>query len=159
MRLILGIDPGQQGAIAAVDADDLNTLVAVVDMPLAGGEVSVPLLRDVLHGFGPHVYAVAIERVHSMPAQGVSSTFKFGVNYGVCLGVAGSLFPVVHVSPPVWKRRFRLAKDDKDDARRYAIERWPHQAHLLARKKDVGRADAALIGLYHAETAAVPSLL
>lgn len=43
---------------------------------------------------------------------------------------------------------------DKDAARALAIELWPAQAQLFARKKDQGRADAALIALHHARTIA-----
>ena len=130
-------------------------------MPIAGGEVAVPVLRELTAQWAPHVYAVAIERVHSMPGQGVSSSFKFGQSYGTVRGFFGASFQVIHAQPSVWKGHFTLNGKDKDVARARAIERWPAMAHMLARKKDIGRADAALIGLWSAETmpsAAAPVL-
>jgi hypothetical protein len=50
------------------------------------------------------VYAV-IEKVHSMPSQGVSSSFTFGKNYGFlrgCLTAAG--IPFEEVTPQVWMK-------------------------------------------------------
>lgn len=158
MRLILGVDPGATGAIAGLDPDDPDTLHYAEDMPMAGGQIAVPLLRVLVDRIGPeNVAAVVVEAVHSMPKQGVASSFKFGQNYGTLLGYFGALFPVVHVPPTVWKTVLHLNGKDKDVARARAIERWPHQAHLLARKKDIGRADAALIALWHAETLRTPT--
>ena len=150
IRVVLGIDPGGTGAIAVVNLDTL-ALVAVVDMPMAGKEVAVPLLADVAWG-NEQVVGVAIERVHSMPGQGVSSSFEFGRRFGVVEGYFGARYRATLVTPPTWKASFALNGKDKDEARLYAIKRWPDRAAVFARKKDIGRADAALIALHHAQT-------
>jgi crossover junction endodeoxyribonuclease RuvC len=86
-----------------------------------------------------------------MPGQGVSSTFKFGVAYGVAQGViASARIPVYFVSPGKWKRHFGLSAD-KEEARKRALHRWPGRAELFSRKKDHGRAEAALLALYGAD--------
>ena len=42
---------------------------------------------------------VVVEDVHSMPKQGVSSTFNFGVSKGIVIGVfAGNNRPITYVS-------------------------------------------------------------
>jgi len=152
-RVVLGVDPGMKGAIAVIGLDTL-ALAGVVDMPVAGNEVAVPLLRDVtrLEREGATIVGVGIERVASMPEQGVSTMFKFGVNYGIVRGFFEAHWPVALITPPTWKATFTLNGKDKDEARLLAIRRWPNQAGLFARKKDGGRADAALIGLHHAMT-------
>lgn len=153
---MLGIDPGMKGALAAVRLDDLE-LVAVADMPVAGGEIAIPLLSDFmrgLHADGLQVVSVAIERVHSMPRQGVASSFKFGRAFGTAEGFFGAIRPVVLVTPQTWKGTFTLNGKDKDEARLYAIKRWPGMAATFARIKDQDRGDAALIALHHAVTGA-----
>jgi crossover junction endodeoxyribonuclease RuvC len=92
-----------------------------------------------------------VEIVHAMPKQGVSSSFNFGMSYGVALGVIGALkIPVVHVSPTKWKKYFGLSAD-KEEARALAISKWPASLHFR-RKKDNGRAEAGLLALYGAQT-------
>jgi crossover junction endodeoxyribonuclease RuvC len=160
VTLTIGVDPGLTGAIAAVDGEQLCW---VEDMPVAGGQVACALL-DRLYDpkeYGPWqlnwptegAQPIAIEFVHSMPSQGVASTFKFGKAYGTVLGYfTANGHRITHVAPTEWKTTFRLTGKDKDAARLLAIELWPAQAQLFARKKDCGRADAALIALHHART-------
>jgi hypothetical protein len=53
----------------------------------------------------------------------------------------------LYVEPSVWKRRHKLRGKDKEGARQLAAQLFPSAHHLLARKKDHGRAEAALIAL------------
>ena len=117
------------------------------DMPAADGHVSGALLADALEDVTD--LAVAwVEDVHSMPGQGVASTFKFGRSVGVVEGALSALgIPIRWVSPAKWKKAMGLPAD-KGAARRRAIELWPDHAHLFARVKDDGRAEAALIAEY-----------
>jgi hypothetical protein len=50
------------------------------------------------------------------------------------------------VSPLAWKRAVGLTLASKDASWSEAIRRWPGNASLLARVRDDGRAEAALIG-------------
>jgi hypothetical protein len=153
-RAVIGVDPGGTGAIAAVDLETLE-LIGVVDMPMAADEVAVPLLGELpgrLAGLGYVLAAVAIERVGPMPRQGVASSFKFGRRFGGVEGFFGARWPTVLITPTAWKSAARITGKDKDAARLLAIQTWPGSAELFARKKDVGRADAALIARHHAAT-------
>lgn len=146
--ITIGVDPGKTGAIALVDAG--GQLVTVHDMPLAGGIVSPHLLAQLEGWQDDTTFGTAvIEDVHSMPKQGVASSFGFGRSKGVAEGVfAGAGRPLVYVAPSVWKKALKLTAD-KDAARRRAIELWPAKASLFARVKDDGRAEAALIAWWH----------
>lgn len=148
--MIIGIDPGNSGAIAAI-TDGPGKLIDAFDMPVIDKAVSAPVLVDMLralefdHG-APDL--VVIERVASMPKQGVASTFKFGTAYGIAQGVIGGLgWRHTLVTPQAWKKAMGCTSD-KERSRRLAIERWPVRADLFARKKDDGRAEAALLALY-----------
>jgi crossover junction endodeoxyribonuclease RuvC len=153
--LTIGVDPGKEGAIACLQDEDVRW---IIDMPMAGGEIATPLLDQMYDssGFGPWcpvhgVTPVGIERVHSMPKQGVASVFTFGKAYGIMLGYfAANGHRIHHINPGDWKKALHLTGKDKDAARLLAIELWPADAQLFARKKDVGRADAALIALHTA---------
>lgn len=149
MTCILGVDPGISGAIAFYFTEAPDR-VAVEDVPIVGGEISSHLLADRLKSLCPSI--AVIERVSAMPKQGVSSMFNFGVSFGLVRGVVGALnIPLHYVTPTKWKRHFNLPAE-KDAARELAIRLFPACATSFARKKDHGRAEAALIARYGFET-------
>lgn len=149
MRYFIGIDPGATGAIGVVDHH--GAVAYVDDMPLyARYNVQIVdadfRLTFALPGA---FFDAAVERVHSMPGQGVSSTFKFGMMFAGAIALAEQLATAhnpILVTPQTWKKHHGLIGADKDAARILAIEKWPNLAHShLKRKKDCGRADALLI--------------
>lgn len=147
---ILGIDPGLVGGWAVVDTD--GALIAAGDIPVAGSGagtmVSAPLVAAIVNAHGPDV--ACVESVHSMPRQGVASSFKFGRAVGVVEGVIGSIgLRVHHVTPQAWKKYFNLSSD-KEQSRQRAINMWPEKASLFfSRKRDKDRAEAALIAEWY----------
>lgn len=145
---ILGIDPGASGAIAFY-FPSRPELVSAEDVPLAGGEIDAATLARRINQLRPTM--AIIEQVGAMPKQGVSSTFKFGTAYGTVRGVVQALGVPMHlVTPGRWKKHFRLDAD-KEKARALAIRLWPASCHF-ERKKDHGRAEAALLARFGAET-------
>jgi len=143
----MGIDPGASGAIAFY-FPEFPTKVSVVDFSLVDGEINCSALADLIKGHDPQL--VVIEQVHSMPKQGVASTFKFGVAYGMARGVVASLMvPQVYVTPGKWKKFYGLTAE-KEKSRELAIQTWP-ASDAFRRKKDHGRAEAALLALYGAK--------
>ena len=142
---ILGIDPGLSGAISFFFPASPDRVVAE-DTPVVDGRVDVVTLAARIGQMMPS-FAI-IENVHSMPKQGVSSTFKFGMAFGAVQGVVGALsIPHYFVTPQVWKKHFKLSAD-KEEARALALQRFPATGFHFSRKKDQGRAEAALIALY-----------
>ena len=143
--IFAAIDPGAVSAAIAVFCDgspifvdDLRTLNNMVD-----AVAFARALQDM------KVEQAVIENVHSMPGQGVASTFKFGMGTGIIHGVCGALrLPMALVAPTSWKSYFHL-KADKELARELAIRRWPVLHDRLERRKDVNRAEALLIGAYY----------
>ena len=148
---IIGIDPGVSGAVAVLDPD--GRLIKIMDMPAtkeANGRsaTNAPLLASMIAE--THASLAYVELVGPMPKEGVVGAFSFGRCRGVIEGVCGALdVRVVFVTPPVWKRIANIppGKENKDLARTRAIARWPASADLFARKKDQGRAEAALIAV------------
>jgi hypothetical protein len=144
---ILGIDPGLSGAIAFFFPAAPDR-VAAEDMPVVAGEVDAATLAARILQMGP-AFAV-VERVASMPKQGVASTFKFGASYGAVRGVLTALQIRTHlVAPALWKKHFKL-DSDKEKARALALRLFAASPEHFSRKKDHGRAEAALLAVYGA---------
>jgi crossover junction endodeoxyribonuclease RuvC len=148
MTVFLGVDPGVSGAIAFYFPP--QDRVSVYDVPIAGGEIATPVLADIIIAYGHYDMVAWIERVGAMPGNGGASMFNFGRAYGDVRGVIGALkIPTHFVTPQMWKKHFRLTSD-KDQSRALAIRLFPDVADNFKRKKDDGRAEAALIALYGA---------
>jgi crossover junction endodeoxyribonuclease RuvC len=86
-----------------------------------------------------------------MPKQGVASSFSFGHSFGALKqAVASAGLPMVLITPGTWKTIYKLrgGVENKDMSRQRASELFPKFAHLWARKKDEGRAEAVLLAHY-----------
>jgi crossover junction endodeoxyribonuclease RuvC len=166
MRITIGIDPGQSGAIAIL-AD--GEPIQVFDMPVSarktsGQEVSATALVIELRAIlrrseGAHVFA-AIEQVGAMPGNGGTSMFRFGEGFGIVKGVLSALgIGYTLITPPRWKKWAGLIGADKDASRTLAMQRFPGAVPWLTRKKDDGRADAILLARFawESEQHAVPA--
>lgn len=148
IECIMAVDPGLSGAIAFYFPSHPER-VSVEDMPVAGGDIDCVTLAGRIRQLAPDI--AIVEAVHSMPRQGVSSTFKFGAGYGMVRGVIAALDVPTHlVTPAAWKKHFRLGSD-KEQARALALRLFPSVGERFARKKDDGRAEAALIARYGAD--------
>ena len=138
----IGIDPGFSGAWGMIDHNgvyrscgDMHHTDKYLMTNVIFGEII-----DCLHGDD---HAVVVEIVHSMPKQGVASSFKFGVAYGGAIALAQRLdFSWQSVTPQVWKKALKL-DSDKNKSMALARELWPTAP--LKRQKDNGRAEALLL--------------
>jgi crossover junction endodeoxyribonuclease RuvC len=136
--VFIGIDPGQGGGIACIVGED----VRAVKMPETERDV-LDFLRNCLTlSDGP--VSAALEKVHSSPQMGVSSSFKFGCGFG---GLRMALFAVGiafdEVTPQRWQKMLGcLSQGDKNVTKGRAQALFPNikMTHALA--------DALLIAEY-----------
>lgn len=152
MKTIIGIDPGMKGAIATIDDDGIR----VVIMPMIGKEIDHRVLIELLLPplSNAENFLAVIEKVHSMPKQGVASSFKFGRQYGEVLGILSALnIPTIQVTPQAWKKKVLAGqnwKGDKQAGVQFVQRRYPG-VNLLptprCRKPSDGMADAICIAL------------
>jgi crossover junction endodeoxyribonuclease RuvC len=168
LKLFLGIDPGNTGAVCVIE-----TVAGKID---AISFFDTPVLRvegkEKTHTFldakqcayilslstSGSDCKVFLEKVSAMPGSdgkggrqtiGATSAFNFGMGYGVWIGIcAGLILDIELVTPQAWKKTFSLVGQEKDAARLLAIQLFPQLEAKLARKKDIGRADALLLA-YH----------
>lgn len=105
MAKTIGIDPGLRGAIA-INSDEIK----VFDIPIyktskGKDDYDLPSIVKIFAPYTGKGYLVALELVHSMPGQGVSSSFNFGRGRGILEGIIVALgFKLVLVTPQAWKK-------------------------------------------------------
>jgi len=145
---IIGIDPGASGAIVLLEH---NEPIEWAEMPVmkvgSTTRVNASALADFIASCEPsHVF---VESVHSMPKQGVASSFNFGHSTGTVMGVLGALeIPHTLVTPQAWKKAAGLIGTEKDAARTRAIQLWPQWRELDKKGSGQALADAALIARF-----------
>ena len=158
--IYIGIDPGQAGGIAVIHKDnERNGQVNVIPTPLAGKDINVKQLAEWLYeqvDWVDEIDPVAyLEKVSAMPKQGVVSTFKFGVNYGIIIGVLGTIqIPYYLITPQAWKKEVLAGlpwKKNKLAAVDYCCRAYPDVSLLATPRSYVahsGMADALCIAVY-----------
>jgi crossover junction endodeoxyribonuclease RuvC len=140
---IIGIDPGVRGGIALLvdgvlrDVDDLPTQAG-------GSTTSGRQLAEILRTWQPEL--IVVEAVHCNGLNGSKANWSLGHSKGVIEGVIESLrHPLAMMSPQEWKKLNGLTGKTKDDSRQLAQALWPDHYDSFKRKRDDGRAEAALI--------------
>lgn len=157
----LGIDPGLTGGVAALGYADQDLEIAqVYPMPVKktakGKTVDAAALHMLLKQHlipGRPKLLVAVERVHAMPKQGVTSTFTFGTGYGKVLAAVEILdLPMVEPLPDAWKKLILKGHaKGKDASIAYCRSRYPDvelRPTERSRTDNHGLADALCLAEY-----------
>ena len=104
--MIVGIDPGLDGAIAVLCKGAAPEAAPMPTLGTGRRELDFGFIRSHLHAY--HVQGnvhVVIEKQQAMPKQGVSSTGvtmrNYGLIEGVCIGVG---IPYTIVPPREWQK-------------------------------------------------------
>lgn len=139
--MILGIDPGGSGAIFKRYQTFDPSPIDWIKNDSTEADLANFILNAVLSGVPIHAF---IERVHSMPKQGVASSFKFGQSYGFLRGLLiGHRIPFEEVTPQKWQKEMGcLTKGDKNVSKSRAQQLFPTVKITHA------NADALLISEY-----------
>jgi hypothetical protein len=158
--MILGIDPGNQGAFALLNPDTGSLMVW--DMPTFQMTIGRtrktridPVQVDILfEGFKAAGCRLAVmESVGGRPRQSAHNAFTFGWGAGlIYMACVTNRIPPEPVPPSVWKRMMRAPKE-KEAAVARADELFPEHRHLFRGKRNGlmdGRAEAALLALFGA---------
>lgn len=166
MTLVLGIDPGGNGAFAVYDSVT-RRVVHIEDMPVwfqAVGKrkrkrIDAMALADLFEYYSLiGVELVVMEAVGGRTGQGAAAGFVFG--YGVGMIYMACLYSklILETIPPAsWKRIMNVpGKSKADDSAiiARADEMFPHDRHLFRGPKGgklVDRAEAAMIAKFGAE--------
>lgn len=135
---IMGIDPGKKGGVGIIESNGTKC----VSFSLANGTEKD--MVELLTEYASNTRIAFIEKVHSMPKQGVVSAFTFGTNFGFYQGVLLALqIPFEFVTPRVWQANLKcLSKGNKNVTKKKAQELFPKE------KITHNNADALLIAEY-----------
>jgi len=146
--LSIGLDPGASGGIAFIP-DNLPAKAWTVKMPETLAD-----LWEIVNEHNPaerlrHYDEVTsvhacLEKVHSMPGQGVASSFKFGQGFGgLEMALTAAKIPCTYVTPQKWQKELGcLTGGNKNISKSRAQQLFPHikVTHAIA--------DALLIAEY-----------
>lgn len=154
MRYIVGIDPGQYGAICFYDLDAHT--IEIHDMPIYDKIVNgkkrpaydYKALSDIFEEKKNDIIVVYVEEISAMPHDGAIQAFKFGLGYGVILmGLACHEIPYETVRPAAWKKSLKVSAD-KTAARAKASTMMPKCSSAWKLVKHDGRAEASMIAIF-----------
>lgn len=146
MTLFVGIDPGAvSGAWGIIDHH--GEFWSCGSIPHKDGIIQAKAFRaELLQAIDRQDAIAVVEDVHSMPKQGVSSTFKFGRAVGAIQAVCElSLKDWVLVTPQRWKKDMGLTQD-KTHGLAVAKEMFPNAP--LSKKKDHNLAEALMLAAW-----------
>lgn len=145
--VVMGIDPGLSGALAFYRPSE--NYISTFDMPRVRDEIDAHELASIIAEYSPTVSI--IERVGPMPRDGVRQAWRFSAANSVAKTVCALMnVPMTMVPASVWKAAMKLpgGKDGKEKSRLMALQLFPASAEEFSRKKDAGRAEAALIAYW-----------
>ncbi len=150
--IFIGIDPGAAGALCAID--DTRKILLTYPFDHTDGDFPIEMVVEHLKELTARgePYEIVLEKVHSMPGQGVVSMFSFGQNYGTLIGILRTMgLPYQNVRPQAWQKEVHIGSDlTKAKERSYwtAKRLWPEADFLKsqrARKPHSGIIDALLL--------------
>lgn len=150
MKTYIGIDPGAKGFVC-VFRDCEYSHIPLRESPKAKG--INPDVVEALRSVSVEDCHCCLESVHAMPGQGVSSTFEFGKNFGMVLGLVLA-FGISYslVSPTKWQKEMVEASDKCESTKQssYNAARRLHpvmdfRRSERARNFDDNKVDATLI--------------
>lgn len=156
MTVTIGIDPGLNGAIAALR--DGHKLIYLADMPCITEKVNgkdrkyisavgvSQAMRDIIDMCSGEHISVCLEHVSASPQMGVTSSFNFGHGLGVIEGVVLTKALMLHrVRPAIWKKKMKYSAD-KEHVRAEILRLFPGaELHL---KRHADRAEAIALAIY-----------
>jgi hypothetical protein len=152
---VIGIDPGASGALSYTNSKKIDVRSHKCNPLISGRNITLSMATT---AYANEKIIAYIEKVHAMPHDGRSSLFKFGVNYGVWLGLLNSkightprnLKQIVEVSPQkcmkFWENKIgkklpKVKKDRKNKLKEIA-------SNYTSERVTLWNADAILITMY-----------
>jgi hypothetical protein len=144
--ILLGIDPGKGGAIAALSSC-VTKFYEVCKLDQTEADICAWIEELLTDNIGDmQGFFALIEKVHAMPQsmRGGVASFKLGVSYGFLRGLlTARKIPFDEISSQKWQRVMRcLSHGDKNITKAKAQQFFPHV------KVTHANADALLIAEY-----------
>ncbi|MFA5638648.1 MAG: hypothetical protein WC961_07205 [Anaerovoracaceae bacterium] len=154
MKVFIGIDPGSSsGAVAWIEVDDNDTIsnkgyFEFSKLTLQEWYMELRVINET-----DSTLAV-LEKVHSMPGQGIVSATTFGKNVGhIEMALTAANIPYREVTPQTWIKFYGMKKE-KDESKTMWKKRLREKLQQLMPDLKVtnNNADAFLIAYYNWKT-------
>lgn len=132
----MGADPGLSGAFALINGHDGEALDIIRGDATEHDQAFK--LDDWNNNNRFQIRMCLTEEVHSMPKQGIASSFKFGKSYGFMLGLlVANNIPHEFVTPVKWQNEMRCrSKGDKNVTKAAAQRIFSGQINITHRNAD-----------------------
>ena len=149
--IAVGIDPGKSGGLVKIHSKNYECSMHKCPDTTQGMSSLLKNAKD--SAFKDNLpILVAIEKVHAFPTDARSSAFKFGMNYGMWLGIIGSLnIPLVQVTPQMWMKSYaplpKIKQERKKKIKEIATEIF-EDIYNNEKRITYAISDAALIALW-----------
>ena len=149
--IAVGIDPGKSGGLVKIHSKNYECSMHKCPDTTEGMSSLLKNAKD--SAFKDNLpILVAIEKVHAFPTDARSSAFKFGMNYGMWLGIIGSLnIPLVKVTPQMWMKSYaplpKIKQERKKKIKEIATEIF-EDIYNNEKRITYAISDAALIALW-----------
>ena len=145
--IAIGIDTGKNGGICIISGTNMTAMKC--PLTVHGMADIIRDIKEIEHNI-PII--CCIEKNHSMPKQGVKSTWTFGYNSGAWEGILCSFnIPYILTPPLKWMRHYSVPKLDRSARKKYlkneAVKLYPHHKKIIT----LATADAVLIARYAVE--------
>ena len=143
MKSILGIDPGKNGGVAVINR---NGKVIASRCPSDNDPVKMAkIIRKMTRRYKK--IEVVVENVWAFPGDSAMTSFKFGTNFGIWLGILGTMgLPYRKVTPQTWQKAYhplsKIKKERKNELKIIAKDFY--------KKATLCTADAILIAVWGA---------
>ena len=142
--MIIGIDPGKSGGIVIISTS--KTSMHKCPSEPTGMASIISSASNSAYIEGEKIKAV-IEKVWAFPTDTRSSSFKFGTNYGMWIGILASHnISYTEVPPQTWMKEYqplpKIKTERKKMLKLIAQEKYPDN------KVTLHTSDAALIALW-----------
>lgn len=114
--IIIGIDPGQKGAVVALTEDRTPYSIAVMKDSCWFADHISELQKEAS-------LKVYLERAQAMPSNGAVSMFNYGKHYGELMGVLVALcVPFETVPPTVWTKEIHRTRSKNENPKARAVD-------------------------------------
>lgn len=149
--MIIGVDPGITGGIASLSRDDG---LWIEPMPRTEKGIDAKELLRLVHELrGARV--AYIEKIFAMQKSGAHSMMKFGMYYGMVIGIITAVgIPIIEVTPQQWQKVVYSGVPESEEKKKrsaWAFKRmFPGVDATLSgsRQPHMGMVEAALIAEY-----------
>jgi len=149
--IAVGIDPGKSGGLVKIHS--IQNECSMHKCPSTTQEMASLLRTAKNSAFVDNLpILVAIEKVHAFPTDARSAAFKFGMNYGMWLGIIGALnIPLIEVTPQMWMKSYaplpKIKQERKKKIKEIATEIF-EDVYNNENRVTYAVSDAALIALW-----------